>query len=274
MSTPRPVSRVLQAQTQQKGAASSSAGRSPRRRWSLVDPFLLLDEMGPVDYRAGRGGRRARPSAPRLRDGDLRARRRDASTRTRPATAAHRPRRRAVDDRRRGRGALRDALGAHSREGWAGARLPDLGEPAARGDKMMAPRYQEIPRARASRPHAAPTASRASVRVVAGEALGGTAVIETRTPICLQDWTLAPGGAGGGPASRRTSRSSLYVFGGAVRAGPERSRDPRRSGGAVRRREMRSGSAFPPTAQAPAAAPALWAASRSRSRWRATAHSS
>src|SRR6185369_9225090 len=58
-------------------------------------------------------------------------------------------------------------------------------------DKMMAPRYQEIPAARI--PRATSDDGLAEVRVVAGEALGARAVIETRTPILYQDWILKPG---------------------------------------------------------------------------------
>ena len=36
-----------------RAAVSSCAGRSPRAGSSLVDPFLLIDEMGPVDYAPG-----------------------------------------------------------------------------------------------------------------------------------------------------------------------------------------------------------------------------
>jgi hypothetical protein len=56
-------------------------------------------------------------------------------------------------------------------------------------DKKMAPRYQEV--ASASIPVG--TAPHARVKVIAGQALGVNAAIETRTPILYQDWTLEPG---------------------------------------------------------------------------------
>src|SRR6185436_5240648 len=58
-------------------------------------------------------------------------------------------------------------------------------------DKMMAPRYQEVPGSRI--PAAATPDGKARVRVIAGEALGARAVIDTRTPIIYQDWSLEPG---------------------------------------------------------------------------------
>jgi hypothetical protein len=59
------------------------------------------------------------------------------------------------------------------------------------------------------------------VRLLAGEALGGKAVIETRTPVLLHDWTLSPGARVEVPVPF-DFQVFAYVFGGAVRAGPER----------------------------------------------------
>jgi redox-sensitive bicupin YhaK (pirin superfamily) len=55
-----------------------------------------------------------------------------------------------------------------------------LGEPAAR-DKMMKPRYQEIPSREVPKRHSGD--GLVSVSVIAGEAMVREAVIETRTPI-------------------------------------------------------------------------------------------
>ena len=59
-------------------------------------------------------------------------------------------------------------------------------------NKMMTPRYQEIPAVRI--PTAATEDGLVSVRVIAGEALGVRAVIETVTPILYLHFTLQPGG--------------------------------------------------------------------------------
>src|SRR5262249_12925297 len=58
-------------------------------------------------------------------------------------------------------------------------------------DKMMSPRYQEIPAGRI--PEATTADGTARVRVIAGGALGGRPASETRRPILYQDWSLAPG---------------------------------------------------------------------------------
>ena len=60
-----------------------------------------------------------------------------------------------------------------------------------RRDKLIAPRYQEIPADRI--PTATSPDGRARVRVIAGEAFGVRAAIETRTPILYQHFTLQPG---------------------------------------------------------------------------------
>src|SRR5262249_12908151 len=60
-------------------------------------------------------------------------------------------------------------------------------------DKMMAPRYQEIPADRI--PVARSQDGRVTARVIAGEALGKSAVIDTRTPISYLDLEVSPGAA-------------------------------------------------------------------------------
>jgi len=59
-------------------------------------------------------------------------------------------------------------------------------------DKMVTPRYQEIPAARI--PKATSADGLVSVSVIAGEAMGEKAVIETRTPIIYLHYRLKPGG--------------------------------------------------------------------------------
>jgi redox-sensitive bicupin YhaK (pirin superfamily) len=89
-------------------------------------------------------------------------------------------------------------------------------------DKMMAPRYQEIPRSRI--PEATTADGRARVRVVAGEALGVQAVIETRTPIAYHDWVFSEGASVEVPIPSEHT-AYIYVFEGAVRVGGRELRD-------------------------------------------------
>jgi redox-sensitive bicupin YhaK (pirin superfamily) len=58
-------------------------------------------------------------------------------------------------------------------------------------DKMMKPRYQDI---RSSKiPVAQTEDSAVKVKVIAGEALGASAIIQTRTPIFYLHFTIQPG---------------------------------------------------------------------------------
>src|SRR4029453_10607925 len=59
-------------------------------------------------------------------------------------------------------------------------------------DKMIKPRYQEIPGSRI--PKATSPEGLVSVSVIAGEAMGEKAVIETRTPIIYLHYRIKAGG--------------------------------------------------------------------------------
>jgi redox-sensitive bicupin YhaK (pirin superfamily) len=82
----------------------------------------------------------------------------------------------------------------------------------------MRPRYQEIPAARI--PVARSDDGRVTVRVLAGEALGARAAIETRTPIAYLHLTLEPGARLTQAVAPRHA-ALVYVFGGEARVGPE-----------------------------------------------------
>jgi hypothetical protein len=84
--------------------------------------------------------------------------------------------------------------------------------------KMTTPRYQEIPAARI--PTATSADGKAHVRVVAGEALGVRAVIDTHTPIVYQDWSVEEG-ADVTTALPTDHQALIYVFQGDVRVGEQ-----------------------------------------------------
>ncbi|WNG59255.1 pirin family protein [Archangium gephyra] len=90
-----------------------------------------------------------------------------------------------------------------------------------RRDKMMPPRYQELPSARI--PVASTPDGRVKVKVIAGESLGVRAAIDTRTPIQYLHFTLEPGGRIEQPVPR-DHNAFAYVFGGEGRFGPEGTR--------------------------------------------------
>src|SRR6185295_7807051 len=79
--------------------------------------------------------------------------------------------------------------------------------------KMTRPRYQEV--SSAGIPTAQTDDGLARVKIIAGEALGQRAVIETLTPVVYQDWSLQPG-ADVTVALDRAQYALAYVFEGAV----------------------------------------------------------
>ncbi len=193
MNTPSPsrtIRQVIPAVRTVEGGGFVVHRPFPTRMLMDFDPFLLLDEMGPVDYAPGEA--KGAPDHPH----------RGFET---------------VTYMLEGRFAHKDSAG-HSgvlRAGdvqWmtAGAGVvhsempdPDLAREGGRvhglqlwvnlprQDKMTSPRYQEIPAARI--PRASTPDGRVHVRVIAGESLGVQAVIETRTPILYQHYTLEAG---------------------------------------------------------------------------------
>jgi redox-sensitive bicupin YhaK (pirin superfamily) len=213
----REVTRVVTAHRQQEGAGFIVRRPLPSRGLELADPFLLLDEMGPADYAPGEAvgapdhPHRGFETVTYMLDGEF----------EHEDSAGHRGLIRAGDVQWMTAGAgivhsempsrrIREQGGrVHGFQIWINlpARL-----------KMARPRYQEVPGSRI--PEAASADGLARVRVIAGEALGAAAVIDTSTPIVYQDWTLAAGADVTVPLAR--DRDALaYVFGGAALLGDE-----------------------------------------------------
>lgn len=161
----------------------------PTSALDQFDPFLLLDEMGPTETRPGEA--KGAPDHPH--------RGFETVTYLLKGSMEHR-------DSRGNHGRLTpgDVQWMTAGSGVVHSEMPsaDLLERGGpmhgfqlwvnlpRRDKMVAPRYQEIPSARI--PEATSDDGSVSVRVLAGEALGRKAVIETRTPIAYLDVTLRP----------------------------------------------------------------------------------
>ena len=192
----------------------------PTYAFSEYDPFLLLDEMGPADLAPGEAKgapdhphrgfetvtyvlsgelehKDSRGHAGRLSAGDV-------QWMTAGAGVVHSEMPSAEFERVGGR--------MHAFQLWVN--LP-------KRDKMMKPRYQEIPSAQI--PKAVSTDGLVTVNVIAGEALGQQAVIETRTPIIYLHYQLKPGGS----VTQRVPsefKAFAYVIDGEGLFGPERER--------------------------------------------------
>jgi redox-sensitive bicupin YhaK (pirin superfamily) len=215
MGSTREVKELVTAHKQTEGGGFVVRRPFPSGRLPLVDPFLLLDEMGPADY--GPGEAVGAPDHPHrgfetvtyMLDGEF----------EHEDSAGH-------------RGSLRPGDVQ-----WmtAGAGIVHSEEPSARiredggrvhgfqiwvnlpaREKMMRPRYQEVPSA--GIPTTATPDGKARVRVIAGEALGVRAVIDTRIPIVYQDWELDEGADVLLPLARE-EHAMVYVFKGGALVG-------------------------------------------------------
>lgn len=162
----------------------------PQASFSEFDPFLLLDEMGPMDV--GPGEAKGAPDHPHrgfetvtyLLSGEMehkdsrghagRLTPGDVQWMTAGAGVVHSEMPSAEFQRDGGR--------MHGFQLWVN--LPQR-------EKMTKPRYQEISRSRI--PQAASVDGLVTVRVIAGEAMGQQAVIETNTPIIYLHYTIQPG---------------------------------------------------------------------------------
>lgn len=211
----RTVLDVTTARRQREGAGFVVRRPFPTQALALVDPFLLLDEMGPIDY--GPGEAVGAPDHPHR--GFETVTYMLAGEFEHADSAGHRGTIRAGDVQwmTAGDGVIHSEMPSRKirREGGRVHGFQIWVNLPAR-DKRMAPRYQEVPRAEIPEGRSADGLAR--VRVIAGEALGVRAVIDTHTPIVFHDWTLAPGAAVDQPL-RADHEGLVYVFGGAAMVG-------------------------------------------------------
>lgn len=215
--TPRRVSKVVTAHQQREGAGFLVRRPIPTRGLDYADPFLMLDELGPVQY--GPGEAVGAPDHPHrgfetvtyLLEGEV----------EHEDSAGHRGLLRPGDVQWMTAGAgivhseMPSARFQETGGRWHGFQLW-VNLPAQ--DKGMAPRYQELPRD--GIPSATSPDGRSRVKVLAGEALGVKAAIDTRTPIAYHHWILQPG-ARGEIALPETMQAIVYVFQGQLRLGSE-----------------------------------------------------
>ncbi len=211
----REATHIVTAQRQLEGGGFVVRRPFPTRALDMIDPFLLLDEMGPAEY--GPGEAVGAPDHPH--------RGFETVTYMLEGEFEH-------EDSAGHRGVLRPGDVQWMTAG-AGIVHSEMPSQAIRSDggrvhgfqiwvnlparlKMTRPRYQEVPSSRI--PAATSEDGRARARVIAGEALGVHAAIDTHTPIVLQDWTL-DAGADVWVAIPDTYQAFAYVFAGSVAIG-------------------------------------------------------
>src|ERR1700752_2643444 len=173
------------------GAGSLVRRPFPKPQFSEFDPFLLLDEMGPMEL--GPNQAKGAPDHPHrgfetvtyMLSGEMQHKDSrghagsltpgDVQWMTAGAGVVHSEMPSAEFARKGGR--------MHGFQLWVN--LP-------KRDKMMNPRYQEIPASQI--PKATSSDGLVTVSVIAGEAMDQKAVIETRTPIMYLHYRIKPGG--------------------------------------------------------------------------------
>ena len=189
--TGRTVAGIVNSIETLEGAGFLVRRPFPKAAVSEFDPFLLLDEMGPMTLAPG-----AAKGAP-----DHPHRGFETVTYLLSGEMEHK-------DSQGHAGKLRagDVQWMTAGAGVIHSELPSAGFQRTGGtlhgfqlwvnlpshNKMMKPRYQEIPAA--SIPTAQTEDGLVTVRVLAGESLGARAVVETVTPIMYLHFTLRPGG--------------------------------------------------------------------------------
>jgi quercetin 2,3-dioxygenase len=215
LGTVREVTKVVTAHRQTEGAGFVVRRPLPTMQLKELDPFLLLDEMGPVDYAPGEAvgapdhPHRGFETVTYVLDGEFEhedsAGHRgvlgsgDVQWMTAGAGIVHSemPSRRVREEGGR----------VHGFQIWVN--LPSR-------LKMAAPRYQELKAEKI--PEGRSDDEKVRVRVVAGEALGARAVIDTNTPIVYLDFTLEPGADVTFPVAP-DHQVFAYVFGGEAELG-------------------------------------------------------
>ena len=188
--TTRSVAQLVHATSQLEGEGMLVTRPFPTARLDQLDPFLLLDRMGPVTHAAGEA--KGAPDHPH--------RGFETVTYILEGAVEH-----ADSQGNRGRIGPGDVPWMTAGSGVIHSELPaeeirrdggrlhgfQLWVNLPRRDKMMKPRYQEV-RA-ADIPVATSPDGGISVTILAGEALGTRATIDTRTPILYLHVRLAPG---------------------------------------------------------------------------------
>lgn len=207
----RSIDRTIDGVRTLEGAGFSVRRPFPTEALSFFDPFLLLDEMGPTEIPAG-GKAVGAPTHPHrgfetvtyLLEGGMRHK--DSRGHTGKLAPGD------VQWMTAGSGVLHDELPDEAFEKRGGTLHGfQLWVNLPRRDKLISPRYQEIPAA--AIPKAESADGKVRVIVVAGEALGVHAAIETRTPIFYLHYKVTPGGQVDQPAPSRFNTFATVIRG-------------------------------------------------------------
>ncbi|HLE64037.1 MAG TPA: pirin family protein [Pyrinomonadaceae bacterium] len=188
----RTVAGVVNSVETLEGAGFLVRRPFPKASFSDFDPFLLLDEMGPMELEPGKA--KGAPDHPHrgfetvtyLLSGEMEHK----------DSRGHSGRLRAGDVQwmTTGAGVIHSEMPSREFQPEGGLMHGfQLWVNLPKRDKMMEPRYQEISNSKI--PKATSADGLVTVSVIAGEAMGEKTVIETRTPIIYLHYRIEPGGA-------------------------------------------------------------------------------
>ena|SRR3989449_27563 len=187
----RSISRIAKGIATLEGAGFLVHRPFPSAGLSDFDPFLLFDEMGPMDVPPGEA--KGAPDHPHrgfetvtyMLAGSFRHK--DSQGHEGKLEPGD------VQWMTAGRGVIHSEEPSQEFQQTGGTlHGVQLWVNLPKREKMIRPLYQEIPRSKI--PSAQTPDGKVSVRILAGESLGARAVIETRTPILYLDFALKPGG--------------------------------------------------------------------------------
>ncbi len=209
----RSVAKVIDAIRTVEGEGFIVRRPFPTQRLGQFDPFLLLDEMGPIELKPGEA--KGAPDHPHRGFETVTYVLEGAFEHEDSAGNAGRLRAGDVQWMTAGAGVVHSEMPSRELQ-TRGGRMHgvQLWVNLPRKLKMSAPRYQEV--ASAQIPVAESADGKVRVKVIAGEALGAHAVIDTRTPIVYLHFTLAPGGVITQPVPR-DHNAMAYLLSGAGR---------------------------------------------------------
>ncbi|MGZ5548170.1 MAG: pirin family protein [Nitrososphaeraceae archaeon] len=186
----RSVLRTIKSETTQDGEGVTLNRSFPNKFISEFDPFLLLDEMGPVDIKPGK--QKGFPDHPHrgfetvtyLLEGKFEHK--DSQGHAGTISAGD------VQWMTAGSGVIHSEM-PEKEFSKNGGRLHgfQLWVNLPKSNKMMKPQYQEIPQSKI--PTGTTKDGNPTVKVIAGESLGAKAVIDTITPIMYLHFKLEPG---------------------------------------------------------------------------------
>jgi len=186
----RSISKIIKSEKTQDGEGVTLNRSFPNNYISEFDPFLLLDEMGPMDIKPGM--QKGFPNHPHrgfetvtyLLEGKFEHK--DSQGHAGTISAGD------VQWMTAGSGVIHSEM-PEKEFSKNGGKLHgfQLWVNIPKNNKMMKPRYQEIPQSKI--PTGTTKDGNVTVKVIAGESLGAKAVIDTITPIMYLHFKLEPG---------------------------------------------------------------------------------